>query len=325
MRIFYVCPDIEVPSGGIKRLYTHVELLRENGYDAYIMHVKKGFKLGWFESEAPIVYSCDFPLASLDPRDTIVVPEGFPAVIKQLKTLQVKKVVIALSFAYIFKHMPAGENWKDYGINWVMANNKITGDFIQWSMGIKNIHIIGSSIDHNMFHYKPDMKRLQVAYIKRKDTLSSNVEKILKSRTASRNPDFITIANLNIQDYARVLKESKIYLTTSTAEGFPRPILEAMACGCLCIGFDGVGGRDFIVESGRRQNFVLAESMNLIDLSGKLAELVEMIDRKDPTIEAIRRNAVSTAARFSPDIEKESVLRFWRCFFEAESQEPNES
>lgn len=38
MRIFYVCPDIQAPSGGIKRLYTHVGLLRENGYDAYIMH-----------------------------------------------------------------------------------------------------------------------------------------------------------------------------------------------------------------------------------------------------------------------------------------------
>ena len=320
MRIFYLCPDVAEPSGGIKRLYTHVELLRENGYDAYIMHVKKGFKLHWFDSQVPIVYPSDLPLSSFDSGDTIVIPEGVPLVMKQLKALQVKKVVIALSFAYIFRDMPIRENWKDYGINWVMANNKITRDFIQWSMGIENVHIIGTSVDHNIFYYDPNMKREQAAYIKRKDTLSPVVEKVLKSKDASFHElGFTAIENLKLQDYARVLRESKIYLTTSTAEGFPLPILEAMACGCLCIGFDGVGGKDFIVESGPQQNFVLAKSMNLIDLSGKLAELVEMIKRNDPAIETIRQNALATAAKFSLEIEKKSVLEFWQSFFEAQS------
>lgn len=320
MRIFYVCPDFSAPSGGIKRIYTHVELLRENGYDAYVMHFKKGFKLRWLDSQVPIVYSSDLPLSGFGSSDTIVIPEGLPLVMKQLKTLQVKKVAIALSFAYIFTYMPIGENWKDYGINWVMANNKTTGDFIRWSMGIENIHIIGSSVDHNIFYYNPDMKSPQLAYIKRKDTLSPAVERVLKSKDVSFHKlGFIAIENLNIQDYARVLRESKIYLTTSTSEGFPLSIIEAMACGCLCIGFDGVGGKDFIVESGPQQNFVLAESMNLIDLSSKLAELVEMIKRNDPAIETIRQNALATAAKFSPEIEKKSVLEFWQSFFEAES------
>lgn len=59
MRIFYLCPDCDFPSGGIKRLYTHVELLCDNGYDAYIMHYNKGFKPKWFESQVPVVYNSD--------------------------------------------------------------------------------------------------------------------------------------------------------------------------------------------------------------------------------------------------------------------------
>lgn len=309
---------LDSPSGGIKRLYTHVEILRENGYDAYIMHFSKGFKLRWFENKTPVVYFSDSP--RIEPNDTVVIPEGFPRVIKQFKPLQIKKVVISLSFAYIFDSMPLGENWKDYGINWVMTTNDVIKDLIQWSMGIENVHIIASSIDNNIFHYNPDMKTQQVAYIKRKDTLSPIVEKILKSRnTDFRELDFITMENLDVRHYAHVLKQSEIYLTTSIHEGLNRSVLEAMACGCICIGFDGVGGKDFIVESGDRQNFVLAESMNFIDLSQKLAELLEKDKRKDPAVDAIRQNALATAASFSPDLEKKSLLEFWKTFFEAES------
>jgi len=282
------------------------------------MHSSKGFKLRWFENKVPIVYFSDSP--RIEPNDTVVIPEGFPRVIKQFKPLQIKKVVISLSFAYIFDSMPLGENWKDYGINWVMTTNDVIKDLIQWSMGIENVHIIASSIDPDIFHYNQDTKTQQVAYIKRKDTLSPIVEKILKSRDVSFHElDFIAIENLKLQDYAQVLRKSKIYLATSISEGFPRSIVEAMACGCLCIGFDGVGGKDFIVESGDRQNFVLAESMNLIDLSQKLAELLEKDKRKDPAVDAIRQNALVTTASFSPDLEKKSLLEFWKTFFEAEN------
>ena len=96
MRIFYLCPDIAEPSGGIKVLYTHVRILREKGYDAHIMHFEKGFRLSWFDTQVPIVYSSDLSLSELGSEDIIVIPEGLPLVMKQLSGLQVKKVVIYL-------------------------------------------------------------------------------------------------------------------------------------------------------------------------------------------------------------------------------------
>lgn len=319
MRIFYLCPDFSKPSGGIKRLYRHVEILRENSYDAYIMHINEGFKLHWFESPAPIVYTRD--LAQLHSEDVLVLTEGLSTVMKQVKPLQFRKVVIALSFAYIFEHMPIGENWKDYGIHWVMASTKTIKDLVQWSMGIENVYIIKSSVDNIMFHYEPDVKKQQITYIKRKDTLSPIVEKILKARSAcSDEPDFIAIENLKLQNYAQVLKQSQIYLTTSIHEGINLSVLEAMACGCVCIGFDGVGGREFIVESGEQQNFVRAENVNFIDLAMKLAGLMEMIKQKDPKVEKIRQNGLATAGRFTAELEKKSVLEFWRSFLESDLQ-----
>jgi len=34
-KIFYICLDFAPPSSGVKRLYTHVQILRDNGYDAH--------------------------------------------------------------------------------------------------------------------------------------------------------------------------------------------------------------------------------------------------------------------------------------------------
>lgn len=314
MRIFYLCPDFTAPSGGVKRLYTHVEILRANGYEAYILHFNRPFKPAWFENDVPIVYSSDSP--SMTPKDTVVIPEGFPNIMKQLTAMHIRKVVIALNPLYIFRNLPMGESWIQYGIHWVMTNTRTMGDFITWSMGIEHVHLIGTSLDHSLFYYEPREKHHQVAYLKRKDTASEMVEKILKSRERSlRDLEFIPIENLKIEDYARVLRESEIYLNTCTAEGFPRSTMEAMASGCFCAGYHGIGGLDYFVDDGERQNFILAEAADFVDLSKKLVRLLEMVRARDPLLDRIRHNALATAAQFTPELEKESIIDFWRTYF----------
>lgn len=317
MRIFYLCPDFNQPSGGVKRLYTHVKILRENGYDAYITHVNKGFKLDWFESQVPIIYLADSP--QISPQDVLVFPESLAVAMENFKELNVKKVAIALNPHYIFRP-PVVENWKVYGINWVVAGNKIIEELIKWSMDINNVYTITKSIDFDMFYFEPEIKQLQVAYMTRKDTLTPTIEKIIKLKNTSlNNMDFIKLENLKINDYAQILKESQIYITTSAYEGIHASVLEAMACGCLCIGFDGIGAKDYVIDSGDQQNFIRAESMNFIDLSKKFIKLIDMINSKDPVIETIRQNAISTAAKYSSELEKDTLLKFWRTFLKAES------
>ena len=313
MRIIYLCPDYTVPSGGIKRLYMHVKILVESGYNAHLLHFKRDFKPVWFDIAVPTLYLSEQP--NFYPEDTIVIPESQPLIMRELRNLPVKKVAIALSFIYLFEKMPLSENWSDYGIDWVMANNKSIADFIRWSMHIQHVYIIGSSIDKAMFYFEPEVKKLQVAYMAKKDTLSPVLEKILKAKALRyQGIEFVRIENLPLLEYARVLRESGIFLTTSTSEGYPRPILEAMACGCVCIGFDGVGARDFIVDSGPHHNFIRSDGANFIDLTHKLVWLLEKLHDKDPFIDTIRQNGLSVAARFTPEHEKESILAFWKAY-----------
>ena len=81
------------------------------------------------------------------------------------------------------------------------------------------------------------------------------------------------------------MRESAVFLTTSVFEGVNRSVLEAMACGCVCVGFAGIGGKDYMIGAGPDQNFVLADGMDVVDLSYKLARTVERVRENDPEVE----------------------------------------
>ena len=310
MAIYYFCPDVEFPSGGVLRLYSHVRILREAGYEAFVLHFKKGFQIHWFDHRLPVVYVSDKP--PIGPSDTVVIPEGFPFIMKQLEGA--RRVVIALNPEYIFRKLRAGENWKDYGIDRVMTNSPIIRDFIRWSMGIEDIFLLESSVDHTLFRPAPH-RELRVVYSRRKDTVSSMVEKIVKSRNrALSDVPFLGLENLPLVEYAELLGRSAIFLATASYEGFPRTVVEAMACGCICMGFDGLCGREIIVGSGEGQNFIGVENGDFIELSKRLADVLDRFGKPDPELETIRDNALKTAGRFTPEAEKRSVLEFWETY-----------
>ena len=53
-RILVLCPDWTQPSGGVRKLYRHVEVLSALGYHAEVLHQKPGFRCTWFESSASL-------------------------------------------------------------------------------------------------------------------------------------------------------------------------------------------------------------------------------------------------------------------------------
>lgn len=311
MNIYYICPDLKSPSGGVKRLYSHVEILRSGGLPAHILHFKKGFRIDWFSSIAPVKYFDDD--IQWTPSDVLVFPEGLAPIIKKFKSTPFRKIIIALSHSYIFPQLPMGENWNDYNIEAVITPSRLVKDFVSWSMGIKNVYLFKTSIDHSLFNQTKSIKKLQVAYIPRKDNTAEIIEKIIKSRKTI-NVNFVKIENKPIEQYAEVLKESAIFLTTSAHEGIHRSVLEAMACGCICIGYDAIGAKEYIIASGDKQNFVTVENMNYIDCAKDLEELVEQIISEDKQISIIRKNALKTSKLFDLQVEKDSILDFWKKF-----------
>jgi hypothetical protein len=50
MAIYYRCPDKDYPVGGIRVIYSHVDILNRNGFPAFVLHHYHPFRCTWFEN-----------------------------------------------------------------------------------------------------------------------------------------------------------------------------------------------------------------------------------------------------------------------------------
>ncbi len=313
-RIFYFCPDLVVKSGGVRRLYRHVDILVRNGFPAEILHAKVGFVL----SDQPIV-----PVSYLETpgvlrkNDIVVVPEGGPQVMLLLKDLPIRRFVIALSWSYIFSNLPDNVDWRNFNIERVMVVCPVIGDLISWSMGLP-IHLLDFAINPDLYHYRLEDKRNKIVYIQHKARDIDAFRRLL----AARNPDYVNnfewtaLNGLSETEYAAQLREASIFLNLSTAEGLVTGCLEAMLAGCVVAGFNSIGGRDVLIGEGKRQNSIMAQNGDYVSLAYRIEPLLkDLLNNNRHSWETIIQNGISAVAQHTPAVEEKSVVDFWNHFY----------
>src|SRR4051794_18914043 len=69
--VYYLCPDDDAPSGGVRAAYQHVDVLNEAGIPAAVLHTTPGFRCTWFEHSTRIA---DRPPR---PGDLVAIPEMY--------------------------------------------------------------------------------------------------------------------------------------------------------------------------------------------------------------------------------------------------------
>lgn len=307
-RIFYECRDVVAPSGGVRRLYRHVEILSRHGFDAYVLHHLPGFRPGWFETEAPVTYWTG--KLKLERGDVLVIPEGHTDVLVRTTDAEYERVVIALNWANIYARLPLGRDWRHFGIRHVIAGSRYEQEFVARSMGLEST-VIASGVDHTLFRPAPE-KRCQVAYMPRKN---ENWFHIIASIFRSQGGEFADVPFVPVdkaphREVGRVLSESAVFLATGFPEGLARPPLEAMASGCLVVGFAGRGSLEYM-EHGR--NCLLADDMDALTAAEHLGTAVRLF-RNGGGAE-MRDAALRTAAAYSLEKEEGNVVRYWSRFF----------
>ncbi|MBT8341608.1 MAG: DUF268 domain-containing protein, partial [Desulfatitalea sp.] len=306
-RIFYFCPDIPLLSAGIRRLYRHVAALAQNGFSAAILHQQGGFKAP-DQPEAPIVYWDDTRLTE---RDVVVIPEGQPQIMHALRDVACRRFVIALNWDYIFKSLPDEMDWRHFNIERVMVVSPFIGRMVSWAMRLP-IHLLDSAIDGDRFRYVPEQKQHRVAYIQRKAACIEPLQRLL----AARNRDYTEriqwrpLTGLPQNDYAREVCSASIFLNLSPAEGFPTSCMEAMAAGTVVAGFDGVGGRELLVNG---ENCILAPNGDYVSLAYAVAPLLDnLLNGGSAAWEPLRAKGLETTAPLTRQRETRSVVDFWK-------------
>lgn len=305
-RILYFCPDFPQPSGGVKTLYRHVQRLQELGFDAWLVHQKRPFRTDWHGFDVPVLWLSDRP--RFTPADVLVFPEVMRPLMEQTAQFSGERFVIALSWSPTYWNLPPGRTWRSFGIERVLTKSPLIQKYIHWSMGLEAT-LISEFVDPARYYHQPEQKRSKVCYLTRKDRSAAWLHGILQAK----GPPFTEyewqpLREMSEDEYARHLREASVYVTTNTQEGMNTSVLEAMACGCLVVGYSGIGGAVYMRTSGEGQNCVPVENGNLPALGRQLETVLTHLTDDPAAYAWVIRNGRKTAQAYqSRDAEAESL------------------
>lgn len=251
MNIYVLCPDHNTPSGGVKKLYRHVDALNCHGFSATILHKKPGFRCSWFANNTRIeTYGRAIKAIMRDPHSYLVFPEIYGPEIAEYAP-GVKKVIFNQSGFYTFAGYSLDPRdlqspYLDRDVVATLVVSEHTREYLEYAFPKLRIIRLRNGIDQALFA-PPAHKQPQIAFMTGKnDEDITQVINLLKFRGALTHYTLAPIANRTESQVAAILRKSLIFLSFGTQEGFALPPAEAMACGCIVIGYDGMGGREFM-------------------------------------------------------------------------------
>lgn len=308
--LFFLCPDDNNPIGGIKVLYRHVDILNRNGFQAAIVHQKKGFRCTWFENQTRVEYH---QRLNPDPFDFAVIPEIYgPHLAEEIPAA--KKVVFnqnaSLTFkGYSFDPQDLTTAYRDPSVIAAMVVSEDSRKYLAYvfpELKVSRIHI---SVDTAKFRFrKLADKRRRIAFLVRKHADDARqVINILKFRGALSGWDVTTIHDRTENQVAEILEDSMIFLSFDYPEG-SHATLEAMVCGNLVVGYRGHGGWEVL-----RPEFSWPMAMGDVAQYAKTVESIFQMFRTDPS--ALQQKATAASEfvfnEYSPAREERDVLQFW--------------
>lgn len=275
--IYCLCPDGNLPCGGVRKIYNFVDILREMGLEAFVLHAEWGNKCDWFHSNTPVIYMASpygslsgmdeneeaYSLPPFNEEDLLVIPEVFaPQVVPSLAQWNMKAIIFNQGIFNTFRHVslplaPFSADSREDAVSLLYLNDHILGTLVvseyskQYLESVSPnlaVYYIRNSINKKFFYYQHEKKK-QIAYMPRKNIEDAlHVITMIRERGMLKEWSFYPIEGVSESRVGEILRESALFLSFSEREGFGMPPAEAMACGCIVIGYHGQGGKEYLKQ-----------------------------------------------------------------------------
>ena len=302
-RIYYLTPDHPAPSWGQGLLYEHVRLLREEGFDAWVLHERPPFRLPWLDSDVPVAYLHGGGLDA-GPDDLLVVPENIAARMLGLPWPGRRGVFVQGSFLTLVGHQQA-VRYPDLGYEFALTLMPHVSRVVREHFGVEPFEVPPFIAPY--FFRSPEEIRAQwrenVVLLVCKDDYRhvgfpdyDIFTKLMRRFCAEqaggwRVEELVDLVHVEV---AERMASSAFLVNLNSHEAFNSTVPEAMAAGCAVLCYEAVGGRDFLVDGSNA--FVFANH--------HVYELVERLQRlmargvAAPELDRLREAARRTAGRF---------------------------
>lgn len=304
---WFICPDNDLPSGGVRKLYRSVDILNEAGFRAAIVHERSGFNCTWFDHQTRVIGSTQTVVRQ---RDLIVVPEIYGASIRDLPT-GIRQIIFNQNAYIMLGSLASGPSAAAPYVNnpdltAVIVVSEDNAALIKYLFPCVQPHCVRNAIDPALHHPPTCPKWRRIAFMPRKRAREiRQVLALLKLRGVLNGWEVIAIDGQSEADAAELLRTSQIFLSFSQLEGFGLPPLEALACGCLVVGYHGFGGREFF----RKPYAISIEDGDIVAFAQAVEDTIHFVE-DDPTSAAAARTAgiEFVLQHYTPSVERKELL-----------------
>lgn len=299
-RIAYILLNNAGATGGQKVILRHVEALVELGFNAVCLADESRPPPRWLEHRAPIISS-----RLMEPDDILVVPDdGAPAL--GMAAQRDQRSVILCQSSVI--HLALG------GLATLAQHADRLSTFI--SIGPRHsevlrrlfpaaaIETVPCFVDERLF--RPGAKQFTGAFVPRKRPEEAQAIRLLSRllHPATAEMGWVRLENATEAQVAGGFASSSVHLSLSRRESFGLTTLEALASGCVCAGFTGIGGREY----ANADNGFWVEEEDCVAAADALAQAISLVRQGGPQLRRYVDAALATAqewsyARFRQDLE----------------------
>ncbi|MEH2475587.1 glycosyltransferase involved in cell wall biosynthesis [Nitrobacteraceae bacterium AZCC 2161] len=281
--------------------------MNDAGLNAAILHTRPGFRCGWFENTTRVVSATE---ATLGPRDILVVPEIYGRTIRDLPR-NIRQVIFNQNaYNTLESLMDGSANATPYTDNpdlaLVLVVSQDNAEVIKHFFPAAPVRRLHLGMDPALYHPPQGPKQRRIAYMPRKRPGdAASVLAVLRLRGALDGWDIVAIEGRSEAETAELLRSTKLFLSLSSREGFGLPPLEALACGCLVVGYHGLGGREYF-----HPPFAIAvEDGDIAGFARAVEAAIHKLDNDPRSTDAIMAAAASFVAEGYPlKTERQDLL-----------------
>jgi hypothetical protein len=290
----------QLPSGGVKIIYQHCEMLRRHGIEATPVHLGD-FIIDWFPHSIESLTRKE-ALATIGIDDILLCPEIIPTAAAEFPCQQ--KIAFVQNWFLADIGTGPERRYEDFGFTGLLACSNYIKDYMA-SRSELPCTVVTNGIDLSLF--KPSGASpigQQVLYQNRRNVSDARAAIALLAPALRAGCQIVELGNnLSQAEMIRSFQAADIYLAIGYPEGFALPPLEAMACGCVVIGFTGGGGLEHMIDS---QSALVAPDGDSVALADCLTRVLQDKALK----EGLREQGLLKASEFPLARMEREVLGF---------------
>lgn len=288
--------------GGHKMIFRHVETLRELGFEATCYIGAQNKVPGWFAHTAPVEVA-----TPLRPDDILVIPDDAPKSLRQAASLGCRSVIFSQNpYNFAARSFEAVDQFQTLP-PFIAVGQRLAATIRRAYPGA-SVELVPCFADERLFR-PGDAPRPAVAFAPRKRPLEAAATRSLfrKLHPAHADLSWVELDGVTEAQVAQAMAASSLFLSLSRLESVGMTTLEAMASGCVCAGFTGVGGLEYATADN---GFWVADD-DCEAAADALARAADLVLAGGPPLRRCLEAARETARQWSYAAFREMLEEVW--------------